>query len=135
MSRSGDLLDSYRSFWRREVAEHRARVTCRRQEGRRLAADCAALLASKYGAKKVVLIGSLATGGTCHECPDMDLVVEGLPPRQYLSAVDALHRIVPPGWTIDVIPWEDAFPPLREACQKGELLYEKPPEDSGSRNR
>jgi predicted nucleotidyltransferase len=134
MSRADDAIGRYRRFWRRKLADHEAQVALRRSEGRRLAAACAALLAGKYGVRRVTLIGSLAFGRAAHESPDIDLMVEGLAPREYLSAVDALHRIVRPEWKVDLIPWEDAFPPLREVGRKGIVLYEEPSEDSGGRD-
>ncbi len=124
-------MQRYRRFWRRKIAEHEASIAHRREEGRALAAECATLLATKYGVRKVVLIGSLTLFGPVHEHPDIDLVVLGLHGPDYLSALNVLHNSLPSGWDVDLIPWEDALASMQEAVEEGEVLYEKPLQDSG----
>jgi len=67
---------------------------------------------------KVYLFGSLRDPNTFHEKSDIDLVVEGLPPHLYFKALAELWRQLPPGIELDLIPFEDADPELRELVLK-----------------
>lgn len=88
-----------------------------------LAYNCAGILKEKYNAKRVFLIGSLVHG-FIHEKSDIDLVVEGLAPELYMKALTELWDILPAGVELNLIPYEDAFPSLKEkAVKEGELVY------------
>ena len=127
-------LEEYRAYWRQRKARYEAGLAIRRAEGRRLARQCAELLAARYGVKRVVLIGSLSgQGNKVHERSDIDLVAEGLPNDRYFSALNALCHSVPAGWKLDLIPWEDADPLLRSAAEKGETLYAQPLQNPSER--
>lgn len=89
----------------------------------RLARECTAFLRERYKVKKVYIIGSLVKG-ILHERSDIDLVVEGLPPRFYIKALTELYDILLPGVDLNLIPFEDAFDSLKEKTVKeGHLLY------------
>ncbi|MGQ9617123.1 MAG: nucleotidyltransferase family protein [Spirochaetota bacterium] len=88
-----------------------------------LAKKCAKFLKEKYKAKRIFLIGSL-TKGFVHDRTDIDLVVEGLLPELYIRALTEAYDILPPGVELNLIPFEDAFPSLKEkTLKKGELIY------------
>jgi len=81
-------------------------------------------LVRSYGARRIILWGSLATGGF-HMGSDIDLVVEGLPPgRELFRALADLQDMVP-GFRVEIVPWEDAFDTVREAAEReGEVLHD-----------
>ena len=122
--------EKYRQSWRQRAARHMERLSARYEEGRRLAGECARLLADRYGAGRVILIGSLCANAPRHERPDIDLVVSDLPDARYFTALRDLYRLVPPGWEIDLIPWEDADPRLRAKAEEGVLLHAPSPKDT-----
>lgn len=79
-----------------------------------------ALLKNRFGAKRVILFGSLAGQGVWHEQSDLDLAVEGLPPADFFKAYAACSKLLPPGLELDLVPLEDVFPELR-ARIRGEV--------------
>lgn len=95
----------------------------RREELRRAAEKCVWVLKDKYKVERIFLIGSLVKG-VVHERSDIDLVVEGLSPNLYMKALTELWELLPPGVELNLIPFEDAFPSLKEkAIKEGELIY------------
>ena len=84
-----------------------------REEARRLADRCAELLRKRFGAQRVVLLGSAAGDAPWHNRSDLDLAVEGLRPERYLEALTACYELLPPGLELDLIPLESAWPELR----------------------
>ena len=73
-------------------------------------ARCATtLLKEDYGVKRVVLIGSLASGKGFHQRSDIDLVVWGLDEKKYYQAVGRLLGLNPE-FEIDLIEAENAPP-------------------------
>ena len=96
----------------------------RREELREMSKKIAQMLKEKYKVKKVFLIGSLVKG-YIHEKSDIDLVVEGLPPKAYVKALVDASDIVQWKVEINLIPFEDAFETLKEKTLKeGELILE-----------
>ena len=88
-----------------------------------LAHECARVLKEKYKVKRVFLIGSLVYG-IVHERSDIDLVVEGLPPEQYIDALVDLNDILERKVELNLIPFEDAFESLKEkTLREGKLIY------------
>ncbi len=117
-------LAPYRAFWRKLAKaeltpEMRAAVEKARQEAERLAQ----ILADEYGVERVYLFGSFAWGKVVRPDSDIDLAVEGLPPRQFFKAYGRLERAT--HYAFDLVPLEKARPPLRELILKsGMLLYD-----------
>ena len=97
----------------------------RPEQARKTAEACVRLLQERFGARRVILFGSLAVGGIWHERSDIDLAVEGVAPEEFLAAYSACRDVLPPGLEIDLIPLERAYPELR-ARILGEV---KMPED------
>jgi predicted nucleotidyltransferase len=71
------------------------------------------LLKSRFGARRVILFGSLAGQGVWHSQSDIDLAVEGLPPADFFKAYSACSDLLPRGMELDLIPLEDVYPELR----------------------
>lgn len=120
MGATGDHI----SGWERRLKVEKERRRRRAREGALAARKCACLLYEKYGVYKVYLIGSLLEPEAFHDRSDIDLVVEGLPPRFYFKALAELWRELPAGMKLDLIPFEDADPELRKrVLEEGVLLH------------
>lgn len=72
-----------------------------------------ALLKSRFGARRVILFGSLAGQGVWHSQSDIDVAVEGLSPADFFKAYSACSDLLPRGMELDLIPLEDVYPELR----------------------
>ena len=108
----------YAIGWRERLKAEQEHRRKRFQRAITAAQRCARLLYENYGVTKVYLFGSLRDPNTFHEKSDIDLVVEGLPPHLYFKALAELWRQLPPGIELDLIPFEDADPELRERVLK-----------------
>lgn len=99
----------------RRRAEHLARAW-------EVANAAAALLRDRYGATRVVILGSLAQPDRFHAHSDVDLAVWGIDERLYLHAVadvTALDADV----LVDLVRVEEATPSLRVTIeQEGQEL-------------
>jgi predicted nucleotidyltransferase len=99
------------------------KLEAKRQHLMSLAKKCAKLLKEKYGVKRVFLIGSLVYG-IVHDKSDIDLVVEGLPPKEYIKALVDLSDLLQWRVEVNLIPFEDAFESLKKkTLKKGKLIY------------
>ena len=125
MLRSGmGEFDGYIRAWRKrwergrradEAAARRAAATARR---------IARLLARRYGARRVVLCGSLARG-EFREGSDIDLAVEGVPIGRFFEASAAAARVAG-DVEVDVVPIESATPLYRKwLARDGVVLHDK----------
>ena len=85
----------------------------RRSQALQIAQKCMALLKSRFGARRVILFGSLAGQGPWHDHSDIDLAVEGIPPEDFFKAYIACDKLLPPGLDLDLVPLEDAYPEMR----------------------
>jgi len=99
----------------REHRYHKAEATVRKLVG---------LLVKKYHVKKVVLLGSLLNKGRFGYHSDIDLCVEGIPAGCYFTAVGEL-LLEAADFDVDLIPFEDATPEMKERVKRGRILYEK----------
>ncbi|NLG84958.1 MAG: nucleotidyltransferase domain-containing protein [Firmicutes bacterium] len=98
-------LKSYQAAWRRRRAEAEAARREREAKAWSRAGELADLLKTTYGCTAVYLIGSLARGDF-GEDSDIDLVVEGLPDKDYFHALGELQRRSE--FPVDLIPLVDA---------------------------
>ncbi len=86
----------------------------RRRRRARLAAHKAAeLLRSEFGAKKVLLFGSLARRGGFTLWSDIDLAATGVPPTRFFEAVGAVSGLSAE-FKLDLIDLEACSPTLYE---------------------
>ena len=114
----------YVAGWARRLKADEERRRRRAHEAAIAARKCARILYEKYGVQKVYLVGSLAEPKAFHDRSDIDLVVEGLPPRLYFKALAELWRELSAGLELDLIPFEDADPELRKrALEEGVMLH------------
>ena len=102
----------------------RARAQARRKhlEARRLRAwalarQAAALLRSAYGARRVVVFGSLLKPARFHERSDVDLAVWGLDERVYLRALAQLLSL-DVTLDVDLVEAEQARAELMSAIER-----------------
>jgi predicted nucleotidyltransferase len=74
---------------------------------------CMRLLRERFGARRVVLFGSLAGQGPWHARSDVDLAVEGLTPTVFFDAYSACRDLLPPGAELDLIALERVSAEMR----------------------
>lgn len=99
----------------REAEQRRA------QEARRRLPAVVRELVERFGARRVVLFGSLLSG-RLHERSDIDIAVEGLAPERYWEALWRCSEAL--GHDVDLVPIEGASPALRETVEvDGEVLH------------
>lgn len=79
----------------------------------RVARKAAKVLRNDFGAKKIVLFGSLLHSSLFHAKSDIDLAVWGIKDREYYRAVSVLLDI-DPTISIDLINIKDARPALKK---------------------
>lgn len=84
----------YVDAWRKRLAAEREAAEARRHRALEEARHAARLLVQRYGVSRVVLFGSLAWR-RFGPSSDIDLAVEGLPPRQFFRADAELAREIP----------------------------------------
>ena len=119
-----DAAGDYVARWERRIKADQERRHRRAREALVAARKCARLLYEKYGVHRVYLVGSLLEPEAFHDRSDIDLVVEGLPPRRYFRALAELWRELPAGLELDLIPFEDADTKLRKrVVEEGATLH------------
>jgi len=85
-------LDEMAAAWRRREAERAARAEERAVGLRAKLPAAKKLLCERFGARRVVLFGSLARGDVT-ERSDVDLAVEGLRGAEYFTAMAELQGL------------------------------------------
>ncbi|MSP12393.1 MAG: nucleotidyltransferase domain-containing protein [Chloroflexi bacterium] len=74
---------------------------------------CIRLLQERFGARHVLLFGSLAgKEGPWHSRSDIDLAVAGLAPEDFFAAYAACRELLPPGLELDLVPLERVYPEM-----------------------
>jgi predicted nucleotidyltransferase len=102
----------YRATARQREAQERQALLLRAQRGRTLAQQAAQLLKEQFGARQVILFGSLARGDFFHQRSDIDLAVDGIKPRDFWRAWSALDTLGSE-FEIELVDIETASPKLR----------------------
>lgn len=103
-----------------EAEARRTLLATRRSQ----AVALARTLTSAFGARRVILFGSVARGESRGQL-DLDLAVEGLDPTLELRALAVLSEEA--GCDVDLVRLEEASPRLRAAIQRdGQVLDERP---------
>lgn len=107
-----DALKNYTTHLRQRQAREdlkRQQRYCYGWEQARIAAD---LLKTRYGAKQVLLFGSLLFPKAIHADSDIDLAVWGLSLAQYSDAVGSLLLEIN-GFSVDLVRLEGVQPGLK----------------------
>lgn len=85
----------------------------RKRQALEAAEACARALTQRFGARRVMLFGSLAQEQAWRERSDIDIAVEGLQPTDFFPAYSACRDLLPPDLELDLVPLENASPELR----------------------
>ncbi len=102
---------------RRRRAKTRVEVAKRRRRAYAVALKAAKLLKTKFGAKEVILFGSLARRGGFTLYSDIDLAARGIPSDRYLTAMDTVLYL-DADFKIDLVDIETCLPAMREEIEK-----------------
>jgi predicted nucleotidyltransferase len=106
-----------REAFRRRRAETRVEVAKRRRRALTVARKAAKLLKEKFGAKEVILFGSLARRGSFNLYSDIDLAERGISSDNYLTAMEAV-LYMNAEFKIDIVDPEFCSPAMREEIEK-----------------
>ena len=98
-------------------AAHSKYLEERRVKALELAKKASFLLRQQYGAKKVVVFGSLAWTKYFSPWSDIDLAAWGIAPDKYFSAVAAVTGLSP-DFKIDLVEPDTCREALRSSIQK-----------------
>jgi predicted nucleotidyltransferase len=83
-----------------------------------------AILKRRYRVRKVVLVGSLNEKDRFGRHSDIDLCVEGIPPKKYFQVVGEL-LLEADEFDVDLVPIETATQRMMQSISAGKILYEK----------
>ena len=97
--------------------EREAEVEKRWVQARRVAAQAAKLLRQEFGAKQVLLFGSVADRAWFTAWSDIDLAVWGLSPDRFFAAVAAVTGLSP-DFKIDLVDPESCSSSLRSMIER-----------------
>ena len=89
-----------------------ADLSKRRRFANLTAREAAKILWNEFGAKKVILFGSLAQRGRFTLWSDIDLAVQGIPPNRFFEAVGAVTGMSTQ-FKIDLTDMDTCLPSLR----------------------
>lgn len=113
--------ERYVDYWRRRQAAQQARNQQLAREARADLKQIVDALVCQFGAKRIILFGSLVRG---HFAPgsDLDLAVEGIARGDYFAALAAINRLT--RLWVDLKPLEDLEPHFRQrVLMTGECIY------------
>lgn len=115
-------VKNYAEAWRRRFARYRQEDRARSRAARGSLGRAVEIL-KEYGATRVLLFGSLASGQFTSRS-DIDLAVEGVPADKLTRVFADLMMAL--DFSVDLKPLEEVDPSFREVVlAKGILLYEK----------
>ena len=114
-----EALKKYRPLdaIRKRRAKFSAEIASRRRCALIAARKAAKLLKSEFGAKEVILFGSLARRGSFTLYSDIDLAVRGITPEKFYAAVSAMMD-VSVDFKIDLVEPEDCSPTMFKNIEK-----------------
>lgn len=104
----------------RDKGEHRAPLAADQQERERMLAlvrQAAQVLKSRFGAKRVILLGSMVRPGLFTSHSDVDLAVEGLQADAYWEAWRAVEDIIEDR-SVDLIDMEGSSESMRRSIER-----------------
>lgn len=113
--------DPYLAAWQERSERQRASNRAASVRALKTARELARTLAQRYGATRIVLVGSLARG-EFGSGSDIDLAVEGVPAEHFFAAGAELERLAGE-FKVDLVPLESANPfYLAQVAQTGVAL-------------
>jgi len=122
MVMSATLTDLSKDKLKRYHPFQRGKRPVSGSEARKTAARIAKGLGKLFGARKVILFGSLARGDQ-GERFDIDLAVKGISPQRFFAAV-AFATGQAQKWKIDLVDDDDCAASLRDMIEKeGAVLW------------
>jgi len=115
---SPEELKKYRPLdaIRKRRAKFSAEISSRRKRALSVARKAAKLLKTEFGAKEVILFGSLARRVGFTRWSDIDLASRGIPSEKYLTAMDTVLYLSPE-FKIDLVELETCPPSLRKSIE------------------
>lgn len=98
-------------------AKFNAEIASRRQRAMSIARKAAKLLKTNFGAKEIILFGSLARRRSFSLHSDIDLAVRGIAPEKFYVASAAIER-VETNFQIDLVELETCPPTVLKNIEK-----------------
>lgn len=98
-------------------AKFSAEISSRRRRAMLTARKAARLLKTEFGAKEVILFGSLARRRSFTLYSDIDLAARGIPSEKYLKAMDTVLYLSPE-FKIDLVELETCTPALLKSIEE-----------------
>ena len=113
-----EALKKYRPLEaiRKRRAEFSAEIASRRRRAMSVARKAAKLLKTEYGAKEVILFGSLARRVGFTLWSDIDMASRGIPSEKYLTAMETVLYLSPE-FKIDLVELETCSPALLKSIE------------------
>ena len=93
-----------------------------RIEALEVAQRCTARLINDYGARRVIVCGSVINSNPWHRASDLDLAVEGLSAEVLEHAAEDLLNLLPKWLTLDLIPLERVAPEVRRRLLENPMV-------------
>lgn len=121
MHYSTETVEKYRRAWHEHAGESKRKNESRRQDALQCAKILAKMLVSRFGAKKVMLFGSVLNEDRFNKNSDIDIAVEGIGAENYFSAFAECQML---DFPVDLIEISTATPLMKERIAKGTVLYE-----------
>lgn len=114
-----EALEKYRPLEaiKKRKAKFSAEIASRRRRAMSVARKAAELLKTEFGAKEVILFGSLTRRGSFSLYSDIDLAVRGIAPDKFYAAVSAMMD-VSVDFKIDLVEPEDCSPAMFKNIEK-----------------
>lgn len=116
-------LKQYKKYWNERAAKDEIKKENLRKDALKIAEGLKEILIKEFRVKKVVLFGSVLEKGCFEEDSDIDIAVEGLPKKDYFSALARLMSEGP--FEIDLKPIEDVSDLFKQRIARGKVLYEE----------
>lgn len=111
-------MRAYVQTAQQQQQEYIGQIQQRYQRGWQVAHEGAKLLKQNFGAKRVVVFGSLLDASRIHLHSDIDLAVWGMDPKLYFKAVAYLQDI-DPDFEVDLVEPDSAYSYMQEAIEQG----------------
>lgn len=106
-------MEIYRQTARRRDREEQDRLERRFERAHAAARKAATMLMDEFGAREVVMFGSLVHPDLFHSRSDIDLAAWGVDEFDYYRAVGRLQSVAPE-FSIDLVRMEEASGSLRK---------------------